>query len=192
MNEAIETFHPAWFTSTHAGPYFADDLDRIPGLPPHTELLDGRLAFRGRQDLFSYLAIDAIRSAIRREAPSCVFVAGEASANVDEAALGGVGQPGFVSAQAVLVVEALSFESGSRGREVSERLDVTTGIPHRWLVDDADGRIVVEVWKLSRLSGRYELVGRFDDYLEAEVPFPVVLDLWEVDPSRPPRLPRVP
>jgi Uma2 family endonuclease len=54
------------------------------------------------------------------------------------------------------------------------------GIPHFWLVDDADGTTVVEVWKLDQELGSYVLVGRFDEFLEVEEPFPATLDLRKV------------
>src|SRR2546427_8644275 len=40
-NAVSVTAEPLRPASTHDGPYTAEDLDRIPDLPPHTELIDG-------------------------------------------------------------------------------------------------------------------------------------------------------
>lgn len=41
--------------------YTADDLDRIPDLPPHTELIDGNLVLVSPQKLFHMLMVDLLR-----------------------------------------------------------------------------------------------------------------------------------
>lgn len=197
MTVTAEPVRPAWFTSTHAGPYTAEDLDRIPDLPPHTELVDGNLIFVSPRALFHFLAIDAIKSALQRAVPSHLFVAQEMTVTVgerdrpepdvlvvDQAALGGIRQTGFQAADAVLVVEVVSPESESRDRKVRANLYAAAGIPHFRLVDDVEGKTLIEVWKLNRDLGCYERVGDFDEFLEIEDPFPVALDLWEINRFR--------
>jgi len=83
-------------------------LDLIPDLPPHTELIDGSLAFRSEEDLFQFLALDAIRHAFRTALPTRVFrTRPNAMRLVDNAALGGFGQAGCEDADEVLRVEVI-------------------------------------------------------------------------------------
>lgn len=188
MTLSAEQVCPAWFTSTHTGPYSAEDLDRIPDLPRHTELIDGNLIFASPQGLFHYLAMDAIKSALRRAVPSHLFMRREAPESgalvVDPVALGGIHQTGFQAAEAVLVVDVVSPESVSHDRKLKANLYAAAGVPHFWLVDDVDGKTVIEVWKLNRDLGRSEKVGDCDEFLEIEEPFPVALDLWEISKQR--------
>jgi Uma2 family endonuclease len=197
VSVTAEPLRPAWFTSTHAGPYIAEDLDRIPDLPPHTELIDGNLIFVSPQAYFHALAKRAIWGALERAAPSHLFVTGEMTLLlgeknrpepdvmvIDEAALSSIGQTSFEAADALLVVEVVSPESRTRDRKEKPGLYAAAGIPHFWLVDNVDGKTVVEVWKLNQELGSYELVGQFDKRLEVEDPFPVAMDLWEIDKRR--------
>jgi Uma2 family endonuclease len=179
--------------SVHPGPYTAEDLDRIPDLPPHTELIDGNLIFVSPQALFHSLAKAAIFNALERAVPPQLFAVQEMTVKldaktrpepdlmvVDGEAVISDRQTGFDAADALLVVEVISPESRSRDRKVKPGKYAAAGIPHFWLVDDADGTTVVEVWKLDRELGSYALVGRFDEFLEVEEPFPATLDLRKV------------
>ena len=49
--------------------YFAVDLDTIPGLPRHTELIDGSLVVAGRQTVFHMRTLRAFESALTDQAP---------------------------------------------------------------------------------------------------------------------------
>jgi Uma2 family endonuclease len=195
MTVSAEPLHPAWFTSAHPGPYIAEDLDRIPDLPPHTELIDGNLIFVSPQALFHALAINAIARALEGMVPPNLLVVDRMTVTlgeknrvepdvlvVDGTALD-IRQTGFAAADTLLVVEVVSPESRSRDRKVKPGKYAAAGIPHFWLVDDADGTTVVEVWKLDQELGSYALVGRFEEFLEVEEPFPVALDLRTVGRS---------
>ena len=197
MSVTAEPLRPAGLTSPQAGPYFAEDLDRIPDLPPHTELIDGNLIFVSPQALFHAFAKNAIWNALERAAPPLLLVTGEMTVKlrpktrvepdvmvVDGEAVTSERQTGFDAPDALLVVEVISPESRNRDRKEKPGLYAAAGIPHFWLVDDVDGKTVVEVWKLDQKLGSYELVGRFDELLEVEEPFPVVLDLQKVGRRR--------
>ena len=197
VSVTAEPLRPAWSTSTHAGPYVAEDLDRIPDLPPHTELIDGNLIFVSPQAFFHLLAINAISRALERTVPANLFVADRMTVRlgvknrvepdvlvVDQAALGSIRQTGFEAADTLLVVEVVSPESRTRDRKEKPGKYAAAGIPHFWIVDDVDDKTVAEVFKLNRELGSYELVGRFDGRFELEDPFPIELDLWEVDQHR--------
>lgn len=197
MTVSAEPLHPARFASMRPGPYTAEDLDRIPDLPPHTELIDGNLIFVSPQAFFHLLAINAISRALERTVPPHLFVADRMTVKldaqnrvepdvlvVDNEALGSIRQTGFDAADALLVVEVISPESRTRDRKEKPGKYAAAGIPHFWIVDDVDDKTVVEVFKLNQGLGSYERVGRFDGNVELEDPFPIVLDLWEVDQHR--------
>jgi Uma2 family endonuclease len=197
MTVSAEPLHPARFASMRPGPYTAEDLDRIPDLPQHTELIDGNLIFVSPQAYFHLLAINAISRALERTVPPHLLVADRMTVKLDmrnrvepdvvvveQAAVGSIRQTGFEAADALLVVEVVSPESRTRDRKEKPGKYAAAGIPHFWIVDDVDDKTVVEVFKLSRELGSYDLVGRFDGSVELDDPFPVVLDLWEVDRHR--------
>lgn len=197
MSVTAEPLRPAWFTSTHAGPYVAEDLDRIPDLPPHTELIDGNLTFGSPQTLFHLLAINAISRALERTAPPHMEVVDRMTVKldaenrvepdvlvVDSAAVGSIRQTGFEAADALLVVEVVSPESRTRDRKEKPGKYAAAGIPHFWIVDDLGEKTVVEIFKLDQGLRSYELVGQFTDHLEIEEPFAAELDLWEIDKRR--------
>ncbi len=182
---------------THAGPYVAEDLDRIPDLPPHTELIDGNLIFVSPQAFFHLLAINAINSALERTVPPDLLVADRMTVRlddknrvepdvlvVDNAALGSILQTSFGAVDVLLVVEVISPESRTRDRKEKPGKYAAAGIPHFWIVDNIGEKTVVEVFKLDQDLGSYELVGRFDGAFELQEPFPVALDLWEIDKRR--------
>lgn len=46
-----------WWAVPPVGGWAADDLDTLPNLPPHTELIDGSLVFQCPQTVFHSRAI---------------------------------------------------------------------------------------------------------------------------------------
>src|SRR5580700_1965085 len=63
-----ETADVTWPRPPVSG-FTAEDLDRIPDLPPHTELIDGSLVFVSPQRIFHTVAIKLIAKALNRLAP---------------------------------------------------------------------------------------------------------------------------
>lgn len=57
MSVEPEVPEPRWAVPPEGG-WTADDLDTLPNLPPHTELIDGSLVFVGPQTLFHMRAVD--------------------------------------------------------------------------------------------------------------------------------------
>src|SRR5690349_13009454 len=53
-------------TGRRPGGYAADDLDRIPDLPPHTELIDGSLVLVSPQRLVHLKALRLLENALAR------------------------------------------------------------------------------------------------------------------------------
>jgi len=59
---------PDWLMPPPQG-FTAEDLDRLTGLPPHTELIDGSLVLVSPQVDYHSLAIDLLVAGLRRQAP---------------------------------------------------------------------------------------------------------------------------
>ncbi|GAA4784511.1 hypothetical protein GCM10023220_04850 [Streptomyces ziwulingensis] len=57
----------AWPTPPEGG-WTADGLDRLPALPPHTELIDGSLVFANPQTLF-HTSVGIFRERMKVSAP---------------------------------------------------------------------------------------------------------------------------
>lgn len=49
--------------------YTVDDLETLPGLPSHTELIDGSLVFVSPQNYFHSTVVDLLVAGLRRTAP---------------------------------------------------------------------------------------------------------------------------
>ncbi|WP_280472013.1 hypothetical protein [Nocardia cyriacigeorgica] len=64
---------PQWLRPPPGG-FVAEDLDLLPSLPPHTELIDGSLVFAARQTEFHTLAVTLVETGLRRCAPDCVRI----------------------------------------------------------------------------------------------------------------------
>lgn len=64
----VEPF-PQWLRPPQGG-FVAEDLDRLPDLPPHTELIDGSLVLVSPQAKFHMLVITLLDSLLRRLAPA--------------------------------------------------------------------------------------------------------------------------
>ncbi|GHE47456.1 hypothetical protein GCM10017778_34060 [Streptomyces vinaceus] len=65
------------------GGWTADDLDTLPNLPPHTELIDGSLIFVGPQTLFHSRAVSFFERQIESLAPEGLEVLREFTIDID-------------------------------------------------------------------------------------------------------------
>lgn len=174
--------------------FTAHDLDRIPGLPPHTELIDGSLILVSPQKHFRMMCMRVLEHALERFAPwerfrvsrEMTVVLGprqrpepdlivvRAEAEVDT-------QATWYPAEAVvLVVEVVSPESAIRDRERKPQLYAEAGIPHFWRVEDAGDNVVLYVYELDPAMKRYVPVGIFHDRAVLKVPFDMEIDLSRV------------
>jgi Uma2 family endonuclease len=186
---------PAWAFPPPGG-FTADDLDRMPHLPPHTELIDGSLVFVSPQRYFHTLAMYLLESGLRRTAPEGVrfgremtvvlgkrnrpepdLMALKAAAVTEEAM-----ETGFQPEDVLLAVEVVSDESEERDRKRKPQLYAEAGIPHFWRVEKGEGRRpVVYVYELDPATAAYSLTGIFRDQLKLSVPFTIDVDLAEID-----------
>ncbi|MGI5444935.1 Uma2 family endonuclease [Streptomyces sp. CA-243310] len=179
------------------GGWTADDLDTLPNLPPHTELIDGSLIFVSPQPLFHTRAVDFFTSGLRSLVPDGLEVLREFTIDIDrrnrpepdvvvfrEDVLTDMAQTRFAAEAVLLAIEVVSPESVDRDRETKPLKYARAGIPHYWRVENKDGRAVVYVFEREPVSGGYIATGIFHDRLKVSVPFIVDLDLTTITTKR--------
>jgi len=184
---------PSWLRPPPAG-FTADDLDRLPGLPPHTELIDGSLVFVSPQTAFHLLTMGLLETGLRRCAPDTVRVRREMTVTLDDRqrpepdvlvidadAARGLDQTTYQAADVILAVEVVSPDSERRDRERKPQLYAQAGIPHFWRVENVAGRPAVYVYELDPATRAYALTGIHHDRLALTVPFDIDIDLTELD-----------
>ncbi|SEO70000.1 Uma2 family endonuclease [Actinacidiphila rubida] len=187
---------PAWVFPPPGG-FTADDLDRIPDLPPHSELIDGSLVFVGPQKSFHTLAMFLLEVGLRSQSPGHLRVRREMTVVVDrnsrpepdlvvirQEAVPATGhaETAYQAEDVVLAVEVVSPESAARDRKRKPLLYAGAGIPHFWLVERTDsGRPAIHTYELDRVGEKYELTGIHHDHLKLSAPFTLDIDLTEID-----------
>ncbi|MFF4356140.1 Uma2 family endonuclease [Streptomyces sp. NPDC001604] len=179
-----------------AGGWTADDLDRIPGLPPHTELIDGSLVFMSPQTAFHVRCMRLLEHTLLGQAPDHLDVMREMTVKLDTKnrpepdilvlpleATTGPDQTWYKPEDVILAVEVVSADSRERDREVKPRKYAAAGVPHFWRVeqDEDKGYPVVYVYELDPATKSYGLTGIFHDRLKVSVPFDIEIDLTAVD-----------
>ncbi|MER5637192.1 Uma2 family endonuclease [Kitasatospora sp. NPDC002227] len=188
---------PDWLIPPVGG-FTADDLDNMPGLPPHTELLDGSLVFMSPQRYFHSVAIDLLIQGLRIHCPQHLRVVREMSVVLSkrdrpepdvsviraEAVNRGNGdETSYRPSDVLLAVEVVSPDSVERDRELKPRKYARAGVPYFWRVEQSEVGLhpVVYVYELDPEAGEYVAKGEFRGELRAAEPFPVAIDLTEID-----------
>ena len=187
---------PSWAVPPPGG-FTADDLDRIPDLPPHTELIDGGLFFVSPQKYFHALAMFLLEKALWSQAPRTLRVCREMSVVIDkrnrpepdisiiraQGVTEEAQETGFQAADVVLAVEVVSPDSEERDRKRKPQLYAEAGIPHFWRVENAEGgrRPIVYVYELDPATRVYVPMGIYHDRLKLSEPFEIDIDLTEID-----------
>ncbi|MFE0459380.1 Uma2 family endonuclease [Kitasatospora sp. NPDC058965] len=186
---------PDWMIPPAEG-FTAEDLDRLPDLPPHTELLDGSLVFVSPQKYFHSLVMYLLEAGLRTAAPESVRVAREMTVRLGQfdrpepdlvlirasAASGTHQETGFEAEDVLLAVEVVSAESVRRDREIKPPKYARAGIPHFWRVEeDERGRPVVYVFELEPAGQTYIGVDVCHNRLKVTEPFPIDIDLTAID-----------
>jgi len=157
------------------GPYTAEDLDRLPNLPPHTELIDGWLVPRGPQTKFRSVVVDLLAAALREAAPPELRVRRGMTVTlgprqrpepdlivVRATADQGMNQTTYRPEDIVLVVEV---DSTVRKRDLYEE----AGIRDVWQIENDHGQAVaytptgIQFGRL-RISAPFDIDVRLDDY----------------------------
>ncbi len=172
----------------------AEDLDRLPNLPSHTELIDGSLVFMSPQTDFHYLAIRLLDHQLWQAAPQeldirCRMTVTLGKRNrlepdvmvIRTEAAGDHATTTYLPEDVLLAIEVVSAESVERDRMYKPLKYAQAGIPSYWRVESDGGKPVVHTFALEPASGCYVPVGIFHDTLTVSVPFPVSLDLADID-----------
>ncbi|MGR6972049.1 Uma2 family endonuclease [Streptomyces cynarae] len=192
MNVVSKASAPAWPIPPEGG-WTADDLDRLPDLPPHTQLIDASLVFACPQSVFHERALGLVERQLNDAAPPELEILYRFTIDIDPQnrpepdvsvvrgeALKSFDQTRVPSAAVVLAVEVVSPDSVSRDRETKPLKYARAKIPHYWRVEDEKGRAAVHAFELEPTTGAYTSVGIFRERMKVSVPFPVDLDLAEI------------
>ncbi|MEV6128272.1 Uma2 family endonuclease [Streptomyces violaceusniger] len=180
------------------GGWTADDLDRLPNLPPHTELIDGSLVLVSPQAAFHARVMKLLQIALENQAPEESEVLPEMSIRLDEKnqvepdvlvtqayEILDAHQTWYGPQQILLAVEVVSPDSRARDREVKPRKYAGAGVPHFWRVEEDRGLPVVYVYELDCATEAYKLTGIYHDKLRLTVPFSIEIDLTAINRRRP-------
>jgi Uma2 family endonuclease len=183
---------PDWLMPPPQG-FTAEDLDRLTGLPPHTELIDGSLVLVSPQVDYHALAISLLETALRRQAPDTLRARREMTVRLgnrqrpepDLLVIRADADPGpkrtfYQPSDVLLVAEVVSEESAERDRKRKPQLYAKAGIPHFWLVEIVTAALEVHVYQLDEVTESYAPVGLYRDRLELPTPFPMDIDLTEL------------
>jgi Uma2 family endonuclease len=182
---------PEWMFPPEGG-FTADDLDHLPDLPPHTELIDGSLVLVSPQAHFHSLVLDVLVGALRRSLPRQLRVRREITVTLSATQRPEPDITVFESSTAltrtsigaqgvVLVVEVVSPESRDRDRKRKPELYAEAGINHFWLVEDNAGDSVLSTYELDELTHAYVPTGIHHGSAKLTVPYPVEIDFGELD-----------
>ncbi|MFI9236385.1 Uma2 family endonuclease [Streptomyces sp. NPDC053079] len=185
---------PDWMIPPRPEGWFAEDLDRLPEAPRHTELFDGALVFRlfPQRWWHSHL-VTSLTVALTRQAPPGFEVECEMTMRLDDrnrpepdlvvtTAPYAPDRTWFAPEEIQLVVEVVSPESAHRDRTVKLRKYAQAGIPHYWCIEEEDGAPLVHVYELDEPTGAYAPAGIFRHALRRPVPFEVAIDLDKLTP----------
>ncbi|WP_448319101.1 Uma2 family endonuclease [Streptomyces sp. CO7] len=185
---------PDWMRPPREEGWLAEDLDRLPEAPRHTELIDGALVFMmSPQRSWHGRLVTALTTALMAQAPSGMEVERGMTIRLDErnrpepdllvtTAAYDPDRTWYGPDSVVLVVEVVSPESAHRDRTVKLRKYAEAGIPHYWCVEDEDGSPVVHVYELDGPTGVYAPAGIFRGSLRRPVPFRIELELDKLVP----------
>jgi Uma2 family endonuclease len=184
---------PDWVFPPRGG-FVAEDLDNIPDLPAHTELIDGSLVFVSPQASFHAHLVDLLLTGLRQAVPGDLRVRREMSVIlapsqrpepdlmvIKAEAVRNLTDTFYAAADVVVIVEVVSPESKLRDRHRKPQLYAEAGIPHFWRVENDSDRPVVYVYALDPATKTYALTGVHHESLKLTVPFDLAIDLTEID-----------
>lgn len=184
---------PDWLFPPEGG-FTAADLDRLPDLPPHTELIDGSLVLVSPQASFHARVVELLTFALRRAAPRGLLVRREMTISLDfdqrpepdvmvirAEAETSDDQTTYQRGDALLAVEVVSLESRTRDRKRKPQLYAEAGIEHFWLVENERRKPVLYTHQLDpALKTVYVQTGRYEGVVKLDVPYPVEFDFAEL------------
>lgn len=173
--------------------YRFEDLFTLPGLPEHTELIDGSLVFMAPQsiahDRLIRLLAHRLRGAVSagqavqtqmnvrltdRTAPEPdVLVVGASSAE-------DLSRTSFDATDVLLAVEVVSPSSIERDRDTKPHKYAGAGIPHFWRIEWMGGAPTAYTYRLGD-DDRYEPTGEHVGRLTTDEPVYIDVDLTQIE-----------
>ncbi|MEJ2855467.1 MULTISPECIES: Uma2 family endonuclease [unclassified Saccharothrix] len=186
---------PDWMRPPRPEGWFAEDLDRLPEAPRHTELIDGALVFTmSPQRVWHARVVTALTTALTSQAPVGIEVDREVTIRLDArnrpepdilvtTAAVDPDRTWFAPEDVLLAVEVTSPESEHRDRTVKLRKYAEAGLRHYWLVEEEDSRPVAHVYELDEPTRTYAPAGIFRGTLALAMPFPITIDLDGLFPT---------
>ena len=187
---------PEWMHPPRPEGWYAEDLDRLPDAPRHTELLDGALVFMmSPQRSWHGRLITALVVSLSEQAPKGIEIEREMTIRLDER---NRPEPDLLATTApydpdrtwyapdnvLLVVEVVSPESAHRDRMVKLRKYAEAGIAHYWRIEEEAETPVVHTYELDGPTRSYAPTGIYRHALSSSTPFAIDLDLDKLVPSR--------
>ncbi|MFK0044939.1 Uma2 family endonuclease [Streptomyces sp. NPDC090741] len=181
--------------------YVVEDLLALPGLPRHTEPIDGSLVFSAPQSVFHSTVTDLLGAELRRCRTSGFRVVREAAVVPDRrnglvpdsgvvpdigvvraSACTGRDQWSYPVADTVLVVEVVSPDSEARDIGTKPHRYAAAGIPSFWRVESREsGPPPVHLFRLDPVNRSYAHTGAQRGVVTTGVPFRMEIDLTRVD-----------
>ncbi|AUG80103.1 restriction endonuclease [Kitasatospora sp. MMS16-BH015] len=187
---------PDWMYPPREEGWYAEDLDRLTEAPRHTELIDGALVFMmSPQRSWHSRVVSALTFALEAQAPEELEVEREMTIRLDRR---NRPEPDLVVAKAeyrpnrtwfdpsevLLVVEVVSPESEHRDRTMKPRKYAEAGIPSYWRIEHEVEQVVAYVHELDDAVGAYGSPQVYQRRLERKVPFPLTLELDQLERRR--------
>ncbi|MFJ3249791.1 Uma2 family endonuclease [Streptomyces sp. NPDC086782] len=191
-NTAPKAAQLAWPVPPEGG-WTADDLDRLPNLPAHTQLIDASLVLPCPQSVFHERTMSFFGREFGSAAPPelealCRFTVDIDRQNRPETdvavvrsdALSSDDQTRVPAMAVVLAVEVVDPDSVSRDRETKPLKYARAKIPYYWRVENENGRAAVHAFELEPTTGAYTSVGIFRERMKVDTPFSVDPDLTRI------------
>lgn len=188
----MTTALPEWFYPGPSGGWTADMLDHLPpDTPKHVELIDGSLIFRPPQTGFHMLTVSLLTDhTLGMKPPPDLMVAREMTVTLGlrqrpepdvllvKRSVLTPSMTSFKPEDVHLVIEVVSDESRERDRTTKPIKYADAGIKHFWRVErQDDAKPVVYTFELDSAARAYVPIGIHRGRLQADIGFPVDIDL---------------
>ena len=184
---------PAWLIPPKGG-FEAADLDRLPDLPPHTELIDGSLVLVSPQAHLHSLTLDVLLAALHRTVPSDLRVRRQMTVTLSRRqrpepdlvivraqATQDLAATTFAPDDVTLIVEVVSPDSRERDRKRKPQLYAEAGIEHFWLVENERSKPILQTYMLDPVATVYRHTGIYKGIVNFDIPYPIEIDFGEID-----------
>jgi Uma2 family endonuclease len=191
---------PDWMRPPREEGWLAEDLDRLPDAPRHTELIDGALVFMmSPQRRWHRRVINALDDVLNAQAPEGMIVDSEMTVRLDER---NRPEPDVVvstreiswdatwydAKDILLAVEVVSPESEHRDKTVKPHKYAEAGIRHFWRVegaaDEGAPTTMIHVYELDDMTTSYAPMGIFRETLKVDRPFAIEFEVQALYPSK--------